>query len=159
MITASRPLLLLVALFSFGAVGVALVSQYAFDMPPCAWCVMQRLIYLLIGVLALVGACMPGQGSLRRIAAGAAALLGIGGIVAAWYQHSVAALSFSCERTFADTLMVESGLEGNVSWLFGIYASCMDASVSVLGVEYAIWSLALFALLTIALITACLRRQ
>lgn len=24
-------------------------------MPPCAWCVMQRLIYLVIGVVALVG--------------------------------------------------------------------------------------------------------
>ena len=42
-------------LFCFGAVGIALISQHAFDMPPCAWCVMQRLIYLVIGVVALVG--------------------------------------------------------------------------------------------------------
>ncbi len=57
--TARRRLLLLIALFSFGAIAMALLSQYAFDMMPCAWCVLQRLIYLCIGVIALVAAYAP----------------------------------------------------------------------------------------------------
>ena len=50
MTSRSERLLRLIALFCFGAVGIALISQYAFDMPPCAWCVMQRLILSLIHI-------------------------------------------------------------------------------------------------------------
>ena len=64
-------------------------------------------------------------------------------MVAAWYQYSVAAKMLSCDQTFADRFMTGIGLDGGVPWLFGIYATCMDAMVSVLGIEYALWSLAL----------------
>ena len=43
--------------------------------------------------------------------------------------------------------MTKSGLESAMPWLFGIYASCMDARVKVFGLEYAYWSLILFSLL------------
>ena len=46
-------LLRLMSALSFGSVAVALVSQYVFEMQPCAWCVFQRLLYILIGVCAL----------------------------------------------------------------------------------------------------------
>ncbi|MGE8618648.1 MAG: disulfide bond formation protein B, partial [Achromobacter spanius] len=31
--------------------------------------------------------------------------------------------------------------------IFGIFATCMDAKVQVLGLEYALWSLALFVVM------------
>ena len=142
MTSRSERLLRLVALFCFGAVGVALISQHAFDMPPCAWCVMQRLIYLVIGVVALVGGFGGGR-ALTRVCGALAALLGLAGVVAAWYQYSVAAKMLSCDQTFADRFERRRP-DAAVPWLFGIYATCMDAVVSVLGVEYALWSLALF---------------
>jgi len=37
------------------AVGVAFVSQHWFDMQPCPWCVLQRLIFVKIALVALVG--------------------------------------------------------------------------------------------------------
>ena len=43
--------------------------------------------------------------------------------------------------------------------LFGIYATCMDAAVEVLGVEYAIWSLMLFALLGVLALLAIVRTR
>ncbi|MGO3741845.1 disulfide bond formation protein B [Kerstersia sp.] len=155
----SRCLLLLVALLSFAAIGAALIAQYLFDLQPCAWCSMQRLIYLVVGVFALIGAGMPGQGAGRRLAATAAALLSIAGIVAAWYQHSVAAQMFSCDRTFADRLMIESGLEEGASWLFGIYASCMDATAYIFGIEFSLWSLGLYIVLALALLWAIFKRN
>lgn len=155
----SRCLLLSIAALSFGAVGVALVSQYVFELQPCAWCSMQRLIYLVLGVLALVGALLPEQGVLRRMMASATGLLALAGITAAWYQHSVAAQMFSCDRTFADRVMVDSGLESGVTWLFGIYASCMDSTAYIFGVEYAIWSLIMFAVLALGSLWALLRRN
>ncbi|MBO1111063.1 disulfide bond formation protein B [Bordetella petrii] len=155
MSSSRQRLLLLIAVLCFAAVAVALVSQHVFDMPPCAWCVLQRLIYLVIGVVALAGAC---AGAIARACAALCALLGVGGMAAAWYQYDVAAKMFSCDQTFADRFMSGSGLDGAVPWLFGIFATCMDATVEVLGVEYALWSLALFAVLVIAALRALLRR-
>ena len=37
------------------AVGMALITQHVFDMQPCPWCVLQRLIFLCIAVAALPG--------------------------------------------------------------------------------------------------------
>lgn len=153
----SRFLLGLVATLSLGAVGIALVSQYAFDMPPCAWCVMQRLIYLAIGGLCLLGLLLP-AGLARRALASLGVLLAASGVLAAWYQFNVAAKLFSCDQTFADRFMTGIGLDAAVPWLFGIYASCMDAVVHVLGIEYAIWSLSLFVVLGLLLILAASRR-
>ncbi|VFR72404.1 Periplasmic thiol:disulfide oxidoreductase DsbB, required for DsbA reoxidation [plant metagenome] len=153
----SRFLLGLVATLSLGAVGIALVSQYAFDMPPCAWCVMQRLIYLAIGGLCLLGLLLP-VGLARRALASLGVLLAACGVLAAWYQFNVAAKLFSCDQTFADRFMTGIGLDAAVPWLFGIYASCMDAVVHVLGIEYAIWSLSLFVVLGLLLILTATRR-
>jgi len=152
----SRRLLWLIAVLCFGAVGVALVSQHVFDMPPCAWCVLQRLIYLTIGVIALIGANVR---FLARLCAALCSVLSAVGIAAAWYQYDVAAHMFSCDQTFADQFMSASGLDGAVPWLFGIFASCMDATVEVLGVEYALWSLTLFVILLLMGLRAMLRRE
>lgn len=145
MTSPSIRLLRLIAVFAFGAVGIALISQYVFDMPPCAWCVLQRLIYLIIGFFALIGAT--GGRVLARLGAALAAIFALCGAVAAWYQFTVAAKMLSCDQTFADRFMTTTGLESAVPWLFGIYATCMDAVVPILGIEYAIWSLALFVIL------------
>lgn len=157
MTSRSERLLRLIALFCFGAVGLALVSQHVFDMPPCAWCVMQRLIYLVIGVIALVGGFGGGR-ALTRLCGALAALLSLSGIAAAWYQYSVAANMLSCDQTFADRFMTGIGLESAVPWLFGIYATCMDAKVPVLGIEYALWSLTLFVVIFFMALPVVFRR-
>lgn len=66
---------------------------------------------------------------------------------------------FSCDQTFADRFMTGTGLESAAPALFGIYATCMDAAVEVLGVEYAIWSLMLFALLGVLSLLGALGRR
>jgi protein dithiol:quinone oxidoreductase len=136
----------LAAFLCFGAIGIALISQYLFDMQPCAWCVFQRLLYLLIGCIALI--CTVGEPVKNRLALGASFVIAgsIAGITSAWYQERVAANLFSCAQTFADQMMTKSGLDSFAPWLFGIYASCMDARVKLLGLEYAWWSLGMFAL-------------
>lgn len=144
------------AFLSLAGVIVALISQHVFEMPPCAWCVFQRLVLIVIALVCWGGvwAERGGHIALPRVAAVLAAALGVLGIVAAWYQHSVAAKMFSCDQTFADKFMVASGLDAHVPWLFGIFATCMDARVEVLGVEYALWALALFALVSLLSVAA-----
>jgi disulfide bond formation protein DsbB len=151
-------LLQIIALLCVGAVAVALVSQHIFDMRPCAWCVFQRLIFLLIAAVCWLGLLWGRRWPIaRKCAALIAAALSIGGVLAAWYQYSVAANMFSCDMTLADRFMVKSGLDANIPWLFGIFATCMDAKVSLLGLEYALWSLGLFVVTGILAVVALLQ--
>jgi disulfide bond formation protein DsbB len=142
-------LLRLISILSFSSVVIALVSQYVFEMLPCAWCVFQRLLYLLIGLFALwLSFVKPTR---VRMALGSASIVAITimGVISAWYQEKVAANTFSCAQTLADQIMKKSGLDNAAPWLFGIYASCMDARVKLFGIEYAWWSLAMFILIGI----------
>jgi len=50
---ARRPLFLAAAALSVGVVAAALVTQHALGMLPCPWCVLQRLIFVVIGLVAL----------------------------------------------------------------------------------------------------------
>ena len=136
--------LLAIAALSVAGVAAALVSQHVFDMPPCPWCVLQRAIYLAIAAVCLIGAALP---LARRSAGALALLLALSGAASALYQQLVAARSASCNLTFADKVMSFLGLDSILPWLFQVYASCADAAVSLLGVPYAYWSLALFAAL------------
>ncbi|MEO9121595.1 MAG: disulfide bond formation protein B [Burkholderiaceae bacterium] len=156
--TTSR-LLNLIALLCIGAVGIALISQYVFGLQPCAWCVLQRLIYLLIAVFCWLGLLLNRQAAVRKTCALIAVLLSLGGAAAAWYQYDVAAQLFSCKLTFADRFMVGAGLDAHVPWLFGILASCADAKARVLGLEYSLWSLALFFILGVLSVAVLLRRR
>lgn len=157
--SASSRILHLIALLCVAAVSVALVSQHYFDMPPCAWCVFQRLLFLAIAAVCWLGVL---AGRVSRIATRVAGLLAaglaVGGVVAGWYQHTVAAQMFSCDRTFADRFMVESGLDAGLPWLFGIFATCMDARVELLGVEYVLWAMALFVVVALLALVAVFRR-
>ncbi len=143
------PLLALIAVASFGAVGLALVSQYQFDMLPCPWCTLQRLIFLLIGAFALLGLVLPSNG-IRRVLAAGGLMFALGGMASALWQHFVAAKSDSCKLTLADRILQSLGLFDLAPSVFAPQASCADAAVNLLGVPYAFWSLALFLLLGVA---------
>lgn len=144
----NRTIYLLISLLSLAAVAAALISQHAFDMLPCAWCVLQRLIYLGIALWAgLAWAFGKERGGRPWLACGGILILSGAGIASAWFQYSVASQMFSCDLTLADRVMRATGLDESMPGVFGIYASCMDAAVEFLGMEYALWSLSLYAVL------------
>jgi disulfide bond formation protein DsbB len=150
-------LLALIALLSFGAVGVALYTQHRLDMQPCPWCVLQRLVFVAIGAWALLGALVPAR-PVRVVSAIGVSLLAGCGIAAALWQHFVAAASASCNLTFADRVMNATGLNERFPEVFAAYASCADAAVSLAGIPYEFYSLALFVLIDGLAILALLRR-
>ena len=154
-----RKLLNLIAFICLGSVVFALFSQHVLGMLPCAWCVFQRLIFIVIALVCLL-VNFSGSVVYQKVLALIAAALSVGGIIAAWYQYSVASVSFSCDMTFADVFMSrQTGLDAAVPWLFGIYATCMDAAVDLFGVEYAVWALLLFAAIFIVLILSLFRKS
>lgn len=137
------------ALVSLAAVGAALVSQHVFNMQPCPWCVLQRVIFCAIALACIVGLVwrLPIG---RRVGAGLAFLLTLCGMAAALWQHFVAASSASCNLTLAETIIGALGLDGRYPEVFMAMASCADAKVNLLGLPYEFWSLALFAGLAVA---------
>ena len=134
---------------SLGAVGLALVSQHVFDMQPCPWCVLQRLVFVLIALATGGGSLWRGPAG-RSAAAGVAGLLALAGVAAALWQHFVAAATSSCKLTLADRIVSGLQLDALAPEVFAPRASCAEAAVDLLGVPYEFWSLALFALLALA---------
>ena len=132
-----------VAATALAAVGVALFTQYRMDMMPCAWCVLQRLLFVSIAVAALVGVVLPSLSG-RRLGAALVGPLALCGLAAAGFQHFVAAQSASCAMSLADRLMGFTGLDERFPEVFAAYASCADAKVDLFGLPYETYSAALF---------------
>ncbi len=141
------------------AVGAALVSQYMFDMQPCPWCVLQRVIFLTIAIVCVIGLLW--RGALGRLVTGSLALvLALCGVAAALWQHFQAAASESCNLTLADKI-VSGVLHLDSAWpdVFSARASCSEAAVNLLGVPYDFWGLALFVISAVTAAMVIQRRR
>lgn len=137
--------LLGLAVVCLAAVALALLAQHRYDMQPCPWCILQRLIYLVIALACLLGALLPVR-PVRLGLIGLAAVLALFGAAAAIWQNVVAAKSSSCNLTLADRILNALGLESAFPALFQVTANCADAAVRVAGVPFEYWSLALYTL-------------
>jgi disulfide bond formation protein DsbB len=151
-VSSSGRLLAGMALACLVAVAAALVAQHAFDMQPCPWCILQRVVFIVIALLCGVGALVASRG-VRAGVAGVALLLALCGAAAALWQHFVAAKSASCNLTLADRIISALGLEALLPALFQVTASCADAVSTIVRVPFEFWSLGLFVLLALAATT------
>ena len=158
-------LLVAVGAGSLVALGLALVSQHAFGIEPCPWCVIQRLVLIGVALVAFAGAV-----AARRVpragpaAAGVVLLaLAIGGVTAAWYQHTVAARQLSCAFTWADRTLMALPLDAWLPSVFRVGATCADAArATLLGLPYEVWAGAWFvivALGAVATLAVAIRAQ
>src|SRR5882724_8650518 len=131
-----------IVLASGAAVGVALISQHMFNMQPCPWCVLQRLIFVAIGGAAVIGVGWRSVLGHRLASLLALALCACGAAAALW-QHFVAASSASCNLTLAERIISTLGLDEAMPSVFMALASCAEAAVKLAGVPYDLWSLTL----------------
>ena len=148
--------LLFISGASLAAIGAALVSQHVYDMQPCPWCVLQRVVFAAIALVALGATLLPGR-LVHIVALAMTELLATAGAAAALWQHFVAKSSSSCNLTLADRIVSGLGLDGMAPEVFAPRASCADAAVNLLGLPYEFWSLGLFVLLGTAAVAALLK--
>jgi disulfide bond formation protein DsbB len=147
----TTPLFGFVAVVCVAALAAALVSQHVFDMQPCPWCTLQRLIFFAMLAFALLGLAWRGAAG-GRVAGTFALLLACSGIAAGLWQQLVAAKSASCKLTLADRIVGATTLDRLLPDVFEARASCADAAVSLFGVPYAYWAAGCFAVCAIALV-------
>jgi disulfide bond formation protein DsbB len=131
------------ALACIGGIAAALVAQHVYDMRPCPWCILQRVIFVVIAAVCLLAAAVA---ALRKPLTALALVFAGLGIASAVWQHVVAAGQASCNLTLADRIIQALGLETLLPSMFQVTASCAEAAV-LLGLPFEYWSLALFALL------------
>ncbi len=140
---------------SGGAIATALVHQHIFGMEPCAWCVLQRLVFVLIFLISTLSLIYKKTSVFDWLVSA----FGLSGIGIALYQLNVANYSNSCGISAAEKLMTWTQLNSLLPQVFESYALCADANVSLLGLPYAAWSLWLFITITILSIRKIIKNR
>ena len=146
----------LIGLVCLLAVGAAVFAQYQLDMQPCPWCILQRVIFLLVALVSLTSALGPLLTA--KAGAGMVAGLSLAGFAAALYQNLVAAKSASCNLSLAEQMLSGLGLDALWPEVFEIRASCADAAAQLLGLPYEAWSGLLFVVLAILSVALAARK-
>ena len=152
----SRSLLLSIAVASFGLIGVALYLQHGLDMLPCPLCVIQRYLFLAIGVFALVAA-ISGKISGSVVVALVAA---VGGLTTVGkHLYVIANPGFSCGIDPMETMLNKIPTAEYLPWLFRADGLCEGATDKVLGLAIPQWSAVWFVILTVLLGWVLLRQR
>ncbi|TFW32682.1 disulfide bond formation protein B [Massilia horti] len=151
----SRNLLYLIAAVSFALIGAALYLQHVQDMLPCPLCVIQRYLFLAVGVCALVGAA---SGKIRA-AAGLALIGALGGLgVVGKHLYVLAHPGFSCGIDPMETALNKIPTATMMPWVFRADGLCENAQGTLLGLSIPQWSAVWFTILTLSLVWVLARR-
>jgi disulfide bond formation protein DsbB len=151
----SRSLLLVIAAACFALIGEALYLQHANGMLPCPLCVIQRYLFLAVGLCCLVGAI----GGKPKAGAGLALLGALGGLgVVGKHLYVLAHPGFSCGIDPMETALNKIPTATLLPWLFRADGLCENARDTLLGLSIPQWSAVWFALLAVALVWVLARR-
>lgn len=155
----TQKILSIIGILCLAAFGFALFSQHVLGMPPCSWCVLQRLILLSIVIICFFSYLIRPI-FFKKIIAFLSFFISIIGAMSAWYQYSVASTMLTCDLTLADKIVSKwLALDVMLPSIFGVYATCMQATVSLLGVEYSVWSTIFFVLMALISIVALFKKE
>lgn len=133
------------ALAAVGLVAVGMELQNLLRLAPCPLCIFQRLLYLVIGAVALVGAFFPWA---RLAWGGLIGLTGLGGFSVAAYQSWMQAFpELATECGYAEPNAIEKLVDMlGMQWpsLFLATGFCTSREWEFLGLSMANWSALIF---------------
>lgn len=155
-----RSIFSLMAVVSLGLFATGLIIGELANLHPCYMCNFQRLLYLVFGLLALLGALLPGWRKLWSILL---ALVAAGGMATAieqsWMQY---APQQAIECGFNDPTLTER----LINWLgelwpeaFMVTGFCTNKEWVFLGLSMANWSVLCFSGLLCIALWQLLRRE
>ena len=129
-----------------GLVAVGMELQTLLRLAPCPLCIFQRLLYIVIGLIGLLGFVLPAGRMLWATLAGGLGLLGFG--VAAYQTWMQAYPHLAPECSFTDPNVIER----LVDWLgmqmpsmFLATGFCATRDWEMFGLSMANWSVLIFA--------------
>ena len=149
MIFSKVPLRAWFAILGLGCLGLVAVGmelQYLFKLAPCPLCIFQRLLYIVIGVIGLLGFAWPVGRLLWSVLIGGLGLLGVG--VAAYQTWMQAYPHLAPECSFTDPNAIERLVDWlGMEWpsLFLATGFCSSRDWELFGLSMANWSVLIFA--------------
>jgi disulfide bond formation protein DsbB len=146
----ARRLFALIFLICLGLLGYALYLQHWGGLDPCPWCVVQRLGFMLVGLIALVGA-LHGRGAATYATLGlGAALAGAAaGAYHVWLQSDPVRAA-KCVGSPVELVLDKLAIGKVAPGLLQYDGPCTLKPWSFLGLSIPEWSLAWFVILAIA---------
>jgi disulfide bond formation protein DsbB len=133
------------ALGCFGLVAIGMELQTLLRLAPCPFCIFQRLLYLVIGVLATLGFIWPVA---RLLWSGLIAALAVLGAAVAGYQTWMQAFpELVTECGYAEPNLIERLVDWlGMEWpsMFLATGFCTSKEWVFLGLSMANWSLLIF---------------
>lgn len=134
------------ALGTLGLVAFGMELQQLFRLAPCPLCIFQRVLYIVIGLVALAGVLLPGG---RLLWSALIAALAAGGVAVAGYQTWMQAFPhLATECGYSDPNLIERLVDWlGMQWpsLFLATGFCTSREWEFLGLSMANWSLLVFA--------------
>lgn len=141
----------LVAFFCFSTLGVARYLQVHFDMDPCPLCILQRYVFLAIGLIAIVSSFCGARA--QRRGAGAALGLSLAGLgLAGWLLWVRAHPSVSCGVDKLQLALNKLPTAEMFPSLFMSEGFCTGEWAPVQGLSVPTWSFMGFAVLLVFLL-------
>jgi protein dithiol:quinone oxidoreductase len=145
------------------ALSAALYLQHVSNLDPCPWCVVQRLLFVVIGLFALAGALHRPRAFGLTAYATVIGLFAISGIAAATYHvqlQSDPARAAQCAGSWVERLLDYSALGKVIPPLFQYDGPCTLKPWSMFGLSIPEWALVAHVMVLIAVIwTAILGRR
>ncbi len=133
------------ALGVFGLVAVGMELQNLLRLAPCPLCIFQRLLYMVIGLVALLGVIAPAGRLLWSVLI---ALLAAGGAAVAGYQTWMQVFPhLATECSYSDPNAIERLVDWlGIAWpsMFLATGFCTVRDWEFLGLSMANWSLLMF---------------
>ena len=150
--TISRLIFLFIFLSCAGLLGFGLYLEHVQGLEPCPLCILQRIAYIVVALIALVGA-IHGPGKLMKIIYGNLIIIVslTGAVIAGrqvWLQHLPPDQVPECGPGY-DYLMEVFPLNEALSMIFTGSGECAEVQWTFLSLSIAEWSLAMFILLCI----------
>ncbi len=157
----SRLIFLLIFLACAGLLGYGLYLEHGLGLEPCPLCVLQRIAYIAVAIIALIAAIHAPTNWLRPVYGvliAVAALVGAG--IAGrqvWLQHLPPDKVPECGPGY-DYLMDVFPLDEALGMIFTGSGECAEVDWIFLGLSIAEWSLLMFVLITIAAVIASIKK-
>ena len=146
-----------------GLLGFALYAQYVLMMDPCPLCILQRVVFIALGVLFLIGGLQAPRAAGRRVYAALIVLVALIGIAIAgrhlWIQSLPADQVPSCGAPLGYLLETRAGNGGLIGVLLKVLSGSGECArvEPILGLPMPAWSLLWFVLLAALAIVATRR--
>jgi len=156
-----RGLIALTGLAAFGLVAGGLVLARTMNLAACPLCILQRMLYLLIGleaVLAFLIVEKPLTRSALTLVMAATALTGVG--VAGyqtWLQRFAKGVSCTADQPWWESFVDWAGAQWPL--LFEATGLCSEAGWKFLKLSIAEWSLIAFSAMTLAMLFVALMHR